>query len=90
MADDLRSDPSTMTPDLYPDRIKCSSCGKPCSTEVPIGTKIRGYVQCDTCMRDFIAASDAALAAELTQVAEIIDSDSEGPVTRATGKPVER
>jgi hypothetical protein len=74
----------------YPDRIKCSSCGKPCSTEVPIGTKIRGYVQCEACMRDFIAASDAALAAELAQVADVIESDSEGPVTRAPGKPLDQ
>jgi hypothetical protein len=39
-------------------------------------------------MRDFIAASDAALTAELAQVADVIGMDSKGPVTRAPGKPM--
>jgi hypothetical protein len=59
--------------DRYPDRIHCSRCHKPCSTEVPVGTKIRGVVWCDACLRDFVAAADAAEASVRAEVEEALN-----------------
>jgi hypothetical protein len=60
------------TPELYPDRIQCSRCHKPCSTEVPIGTKIRGVVWCDACLRDFVEANEAAERSAEREVADTL------------------
>lgn len=31
-------------------RLRCSSCGKSVSTEVPDGTIIRAYIECQECI----------------------------------------